>query len=519
MTAENGKIDAGSAHTDARENAIPLPTTWTQNRDAPHADICIVGLGPGPVDSMTLAAWRALVSAPRLVLRTARHPGVAALPPDLHYATFDALYEQHATFAAVYAEIVERIVALGQEPGGVVYAVPGHPWVGEATTPRIWEAAAAAGLTCTVVDGISFVEPCFAAVGVDLMDGSQVLDAMLLAQQHHPKLDPGLPLLVAQIYSRAVASEAKLTLLNAYPPTHPVQLLQAAGHAAHLGQTVIQSVPLAELDHHTAFDHMTSLYVPPLPAGNSYSHLQEIVAHLRAPEGCPWDREQTLDSLKQDLLGECVEVLEAIDKESDGTELDGTESNNTDNSAHIAEELGDLLLVATMMVQIATEEGRFQLGNVTQGIVDKLIRRHPHVFGSTGSATTGPATTGADNVDQIVANWDAIKAAEKAAKGEPVAGPLDGVPVHLPALEKARVLQSKAEKAGLLQRAELAQAIPALETWLQQWEQAHPNADAVAAVGELLWTLVALAHSRGVNAEDALRGHAVAFRAAAQVDT
>ncbi|MEZ4557407.1 MAG: MazG family protein [Caldilineaceae bacterium] len=167
------------------------------------------------------------------------------------------------------------------------------------------------------------------------------------------------------------------------------------------------------------------------------------MAHLRAPEGCPWDQEQTLASLRQDLLGEAVEVLEAIDVEETGE----------DNSLHIAEELGDLLLLATMLIQIATEEGRFKMADVAQHIVHKLIRRHPHVFGDAE----------VESLDDIFTNWDAIKAEEKAAKGQPTDDPLAGVPPHLPALEKARKLQSKAQKAGLLDRAALAADNPTLK--------------------------------------------------------
>jgi uncharacterized protein YabN with tetrapyrrole methylase and pyrophosphatase domain len=171
------------------------------------------------------------------------------------------------------------------------------------------------------------------------------------------------------------------------------------------------------------------------------------------------------------------------------------EANGQDNSPHIAEEIGDLYSVATMMVQIATAEGRFKMADAIHEIVTKLIRRHPHIFGDTTVSS----------VDQLVQNWDAIKAAEKAAKGQTVVSPLDGVPAHLPALEKARKLQSKAAKAGLLDRAALAQAQPALAAMLGN----SPNTE---TLGELLWQVVALAHQNELNAEDALRSYAVAFR-------
>jgi tetrapyrrole methylase family protein/MazG family protein len=428
---------------------------------------------------LSLAAWQALSGAARIIARTLQHPCLDQLSAALTIESCDDLYEEHASFADVYAAIVERVVDAAQPDGGVVYAVPGHPWVGEATTRMILARGAALGLEVEVIGGTSFVTPSFAAVGVDIMDGAQVVDAMLLAQEHHPNVEIGLPLLVGQVYSRQVASDVKLTLLNAYPDEHIVTLVQAAG----TGRQYLRTLALYEMDQGDHFDHLTALYVPALHQA-SFTDLQEIIAHLRAPEGCPWDQEQTLESLRQDLLGETVEVLEAIDIEQDGS----------DNRGHIAEELGDLYLVATMMVQIATEEGRFRLADVMQEIVTKLIRRHPHVFGDTT----------VENVDQLIRNWDNIKAQEKADKGQS-AGPLEGVPADLPALAKAQKLQGKAVKAGLLDR----QALAAREPLLTDLVRADPSA---TRIGALLWQLVALAHLHDINAEDALRAYAVAFR-------
>ncbi len=443
----------------------------------PPAQIRIVGLGPGDLGDLSLVAWQALTSGAPLILRTQRHPLVEQL--NVPFTTCDDLYEAHAEFAEVYAAIAARVLAAAQATGTVVYAVPGHPWVGEATTRLILEQASAAGLAVQVIGGQSFIEPVFAALHVDCMDGGQVVDAMLLARRHHPNVEVGLPLLVAQLYAQWLAAEVKLTLLNAYPPEHPVTLIHAAGTPR---QRLVPR-PLAEMDHGDDFDHLTTLYLPPLEKG-SFTDLHAIIAHLRAPEGCPWDQRQTLESLRQDLLGECAEVLEAIDAEADGS----------DNSRHIAEELGDLYLVATMLVQIAVEEGRFQMADVMRGVVNKLIRRHPHVFGDT--AVTGVA--------EIVSNWDAIKAAEKVANGDIATGPLDGIPAHLPALEKARLLQKKAEKAGLLERRQLAAT--------SIWPATTPVTP--ETLGQALWGLTALAHAHDLNAEDALRAYVVAFRAA-----
>jgi tetrapyrrole methylase family protein/MazG family protein len=433
---------------------------------------------------LTVEAWQAMTSSAVLVLRTDRHPCVNELTPHLAPSAIvercDDLYEQHATFEQVYHAIVERVLALAQTHGAIVYAVPGHPCVGEMTTPMLQRCAREVGVEVEIVAGVSFIEPSFAAVGVDPMDGAQVIDAMIVAKQHHPMIDVNLPLLLAQTYARWLASDVKLTLLNAYPADHPVTIVQAAGAA----QQRLATLPLAELDHTDAFDHLTSVYVPPLPPHSSFTALQELVAHLRAPEGCPWDREQTLASLRSDLLDECAELLEAIDAEQDGS----------DHSAAICEELGDVLLSATMLTQIATEEGRFQMGDVVRGVVTKLIRRHPHVFGDVSVS----------GVDHVLTNWDAIKAQEKAKKGVR-SDPLDGVAPGLPALEKARKLQSKAAKAGLLDRRALATTNPVLSALLGD------SPDEVQ-VGKVLWQLVALANQHSVEAENALRSFVVAER-------
>ncbi len=314
----------------------------------------------------------------------------------------------------------------------------------------------------------------------DLTAGFQCVSARHLARQHYPQVDLNLPLLIGDIDTPELAYKIKTTLRFAYPADHPVALLCDPGSGA---QSVIAST-LAAFDQAANFDAPGILYLPPIPAAG-FTALQAIVAHLRAPEGCPWDRAQTLQSMRHDLLSECSEVLEAID----------AEAHNLDNSVHIAEELGDLLMAATLMIQIATEAGRFQMADVINGVVTKLIRRHPHVFGETT----------VDGVQHVLANWEAIKTQEKIAKGQVNDHPLAGVPAPLPALEKARQLQSKAAKAGLLDRAALAQMTPALKIALG-------STPGEQQLGELLWQLVALATELGLNAEDALRHYIVQYR-------
>ncbi|MBM3190178.1 MAG: hypothetical protein FJZ90_15835, partial [Chloroflexi bacterium] len=309
--------------------------------------IVIVGLGPGDPELITREAWRVLQEAPEVYLRTARHPTVEGLPPGVVRRSFDEVYESHETFEQVYAEIVRRVIALGQRPEGVVYAVPGHPLVGEATVHTIRQEAAARGLPVRIVAGMSFLEPTLAALGLDPFDGLQICDATILAQRHHPSLDPDVGALIVQVYNRFVAAGAKVTLANLYHDDHPVRLVCHAGTA----QEAVRDLPLYELDRQEDLDHLALVYIPPLAKPGSLSSYQDVVARLRAPGGCPWDREQTHASLRPHLLEETYEVLAALDAE---------------DMRALEEELGDLLLQVFLHAQIASEDGDFKLTDTVQ---------------------------------------------------------------------------------------------------------------------------------------------------------
>jgi MazG family protein len=319
------------------------------------------------------------------------------------------------------------------------------------------------------------------AIGIDPAQGYQVVLANYLTQHHYPQVEVNLPLLISDVVPATDVARLAHVLGQAYPADHPLTLI-AMDEGGKLERWALR---LDQLASQAAAKERAFLYAPPLAAFGSVSALLEIVAHLRSPDGCPWDRAQTLLSMRHDLLSECAEVIEAID----------AEINGEDHTQQIAEELGDLIMAAALMVQIAVDEGRFQMADAMRSIVTKLRRRHPHVF----------EDVVVDGVQTVLTNWDAIKAQEKAERGVAHTDPLDGVPAALPALEKARQLQSKAAKSGLLDRAALAASDPTLAAFLE-------NQLDEAKLGEFLWCLVAVAHEAGLNAEDALRSYAVGFR-------
>jgi tetrapyrrole methylase family protein/MazG family protein len=259
--------------------------------------------------------------------------------------------------------------------------------------------------------------------------------------------------------------------MNLYPDDHPVTLIQGAGTS----EVKTRTIPLHELDHEKEIDHLTSLFIPPLSAPGSFSFLQDIVARLRAPDGCPWDRDQTPQSLRPFLLEETYEALEALD-------LEDTE--------RLREELGDLLLEVFLQVQIAAEGGEFKMPDVLGGIIAKLIRRHPHVFGEGEATTPG----------EVISHWQEIKRQE----GQLAEGPFADLPLIMPALARAQRIQQVAPARGLTVEMDEAELLATVRKGLEEMSQLTTT-EAEAVWGGLLFDLVALANLKGVDAESALR--------------
>jgi tetrapyrrole methylase family protein/MazG family protein len=379
----------------------------------------LLGLGAGDIDDLTRRAWQTLENATTVYLRTERHPCVPYLPQNSTYHSFDHLYETHDDFADVYNAIVTTILSQAKD-GDVVYAVPGDPLVGEETGTRLLAEAQKQNINVQVIHGISFIEPMLAQVGVDAVDGLQIHDAITIGNMHHPPLNPEFGALIAQVYSRPVASNLKLTLMNQYPDEFEVTLVHGAG----TGNVQREILPLYEIDRSEHINHLTSLYVPPLGEYTSFEAFQEIIAHLRAPEGCPWDRKQTHQTLRPYLIEEAYEVLEAIDD---------------DDPEALAGELGDLLLQIVLHTQIAIEDGEFYMTDVLEYVNRKMIRRHPHVWGDVD--VNGDA-------QQVTANWEQIKQTEQAKNGDKRKSLLDGIPKELPALLTASKYNQKVAKVG-----------------------------------------------------------------------
>jgi tetrapyrrole methylase family protein/MazG family protein len=437
--------------------------------------ITLLGLGPGSPGELTRQAWDLLTEAAEIYLRTSLHPVVPHLPPNLEIKSFDHLYDTLDTFDTVYEAIVDQVLDLGSRPEGVVYGVPGHPFVAEATGPEIYKRARAKGIPIRVIAGLSFLEPTFAALCLDPFPQISLVDALGLVVSHHPGFPPNEPALIAQLYSRQVAGEVKLTLMAVYPDDHPVRLIHGAGTVDEL----IEDLALYEIDRSPHIGLLTSLLLPPLGSYTSFESFQEVIAHLRAPEGCPWDREQTHLSLRPYLLEETYEALAALDAE-DPNEL--------------MEELGDLLIQIVLHAQIATENGDFNMADILQYVTQKLIYRHPHVFGEVDVSGSG----------EVKENWEKLKAQERQSKGNSTPSALDGVPDILPALAQADAFQQRANRVGF----DWPEVSGVIEKVLEELEEVRAAEDPdrkASELGDLLFSVVNLARWSNIDPETALR--------------
>ena len=454
--------------------------------------VTVVGLGYGEPTALSLGAWEVLSQTNHLYFRTKVHPTVEWLAQQgIVGESFDHLYETAPDFEAVYAGIVDSLARLALEGKKPVYAVPGDPWVAERTVRLLLNRGEEAGFQVVVISSLGGLDAIYASLCLDPTDGLTILDGLNLPTRH-----PGQPLLITQVYSQYVASEVKLWLLATLAGETLVTVVRAAGIS---DQERIAEIPLYELDRLDWVDYLTSVYVPWPHVDTEFNGdqavypldpLTRVMAKLRSPEGCPWDRQQTHVSLKSYMLEESYEVWDAID---------------TQNPEKLCDELGDLLLQVVFHAQIALENGDFDLNDIIQAITTKLIRRHPHVFGQIE----------VEGVGEVLSNWEAIKKAEKLT-GERKSA-LDGVPRYLAGLAKAQKLQAKAAKVGFTWPnvqgavAKLEEELTELKEALRFSEGALRQQKVEEELGDVLFALANLARYTGLEAEVAIHSSIAKF--------
>jgi tetrapyrrole methylase family protein / MazG family protein len=434
-------------------------------------------------------------------LRTSRHPSAGAVPGA---RSFDYLYESAESLDEVYGGIVEALVSSAQAEGNIIYAVPGSPVVAERAVELL---RGDDRVTTVVLPGVSFADLAFERLGIDpLAAGVRLVDGHRFAEE---VAGFSGPLLIGQCDSLQVLSEVKLTIASV------LEYFPAGDHRpevtvlARLGlpDESVTAMPWEDLDRAVAADHLTSVWLPRLaePFAAEMVRLEELGRTLRAK--CPWDRQQTHQSLTRYLLEESYEVLEAIDEL--GPDGAGYE--------HLEEELGDVLFQVVFHSVLASEEGQFALSDVARNVHDKLVGRHPHVFGDVDAKTP----------EQVSRNWEQIKKKEKGRTST-----MDDVPRNLPALLYAHKIQSRAANVGFdwesaegafpkisEELAELSVAIAGAQTSTRASARSGSPAgsgSSAAAVreelGDLLFAVVNVARHLQVDPETALREATAKFR-------
>lgn len=455
--------------------------------------IYIIGLGPGDAGLITLDAFRLMVHARRLILRTAVHPSVAYLDEQhISYEALDHFYEEGASFDAVYHNITSYVLDAARQ-GDVVYAVPGSPVVAEYTVQLLEKAGMTRGVTVRVFPGMSFLEVMYTALRFDPVNGVSIIDS---SEVDAIPPDLATPLIITQVYNRKVASDVKLALIELYGDEYEAILV----YHVSLPDQKLEKVKLYELDRLDTIDHLTSLFLPTPPVDQidgdnaveegtmpfDMTPLVNVMARLRGENGCPWDKSQTHQTLRRYLLEEVYEMLDAID---------------THDVNGIREELGDILYQVVIHARIAEEEGLFDAQDVVNDVCRKMIRRHPHVFGPKGL----------ENGSESMVNWDRLKQGEQRQQHNHL---LDGVVPGLPSLLEAYKLQEKSAKVGF----EWDTAEEVVDKFHEEWNEllealkekdpAHVEEEA----GDVLFVLANLYRRYQVEPESALHRANSKFR-------
>ncbi|PLT30849.1 nucleoside triphosphate pyrophosphohydrolase [Peribacillus deserti] len=439
-------------------------------------EIKVIGLGSGELSQIPYGIYKTLKEAGHCFVRTMDHPVIRELSEEgITFASFDSIYEKHGQFEEVYEEISNILLSAAKEQN-ILYAVPGHPMVAEKTVQLLLEKGPSLSIEINIEGGQSFIDSLFQAAGFDPIDGFQLLDGTSLRAD---ELMITGHVIIGQVYDQFTASEVKLTLMEKLPDEYEVYIITAAGSSAEQ----IKKVHLYELDHGMELNNLTSIYVPPVKKEEwlykEFFKAKQIIAALRGPGGCPWDQEQTHESLKKYLIEETYELIDAIDQ-GDEEQMIG--------------ELGDILLQVLLHAQIGEDEGLFSISDVIGSLSSKMVRRHPHVFGDVQVKDS----------EDVIANWQKIKETEGSA--EKKEHMLDSVETSLPQLLTAYEYQKKASKAGF----DWKEPEPMWEKVFEEIKEVQTeikadNMDALKKeLGDVFFALVNVCRYYSINPEEAV---------------
>lgn len=423
--------------------------------------ITVVGLG-FTRDALTLGALSAMRKADRVILRTGRCEAADALREEgIAFSTLDALYEESEDFESLNETCAQRVMEAAKDRN----AAYGVFDLRDASVPLIAKLAPDARfLPGPPEEGALFA----------YADG----DALCLnaSDWERFRLDARYCVYLREVVTRELAAECKLRLADCYPDEMEIRALLPGGET--------RSIRLCDMDRLPAqcYDHRLSFLVPAVWEFTrlkrfGVTQLMDIMARLRAPDGCPWDREQTHASLRQDLLEEAYEAADAIDK---------------DSAADMAEEFGDVLLQVAFHACIGAEHGDFDFNDITSGVCEKLVRRHPHVFGEMR----------ADTAEDVLELWQKVKMVEKSQTTQ--SDSMASVARALPALTRARKVAKRAYAVKFCAPDDKA-ALDKVREEIEELAAERPGTDrAEAEMGDLLFAVADAAVQLHIDPERAL---------------
>ena len=436
--------------------------------------ITVLSLGPGDPGLLTLQAADALRSARQLVLRTEQH-GVAAWlkEQNIPFTTLDALYDEFWDFDELHAAMAARLWKMAAD-SPVTYAVMDATTDGSVTAlgEKQPEGAALVRLA-----GVSMADAHLTALPEKQLgrSGLRIIPAMDCEGAQH---DPRMALLITEIDSPVLAGTVKLWLTDLYDDEMTVTFIPSTVKSRRKAV----EMPLMELDRQRTYDHTVAVYIPPVAMAERkrfcFADLVEILDILRGENGCPWDREQTHESLRKYLIEEAYEAVGAIDE----GDIDA-----------LADELGDVLLQVVFHANVGKSHGDFAIGDVTSNICRKMIYRHAHIFGNDKCATA----------QEVTANWEKLKKAEKGLTSQ--ASVLADVSKGLPALMRAHKVQKKAANVGFDWDTAL-EALPKVHEEAQEVKaELDAGRDPAEELGDLLFSCVNVTRLCGLDAEELLK--------------
>ena len=440
--------------------------------------IVVVGLGPGDASLVTVDTINVINNTEQRFLRTAQHPSAHLVP---NASTFDHVYDNAASFDDVYSTIAETLIAAANEHDTVLYAVPGSPLVLERTVAHL---RAQSQVDIELHPAISFLDDVWRVLNIDPVEQRvRLIDGHVFTEAAAGETGP---MLVAHTHANWVLSDIKLSIDDIDASTEVVLL-----HHVGLPDEQVVRTTWFEMDRTLQADHLTSLYIPSLgtPVAEEMVKFHQLARTLR--DECPWDMEQTHQSLVRYLIEETYEVVDAISNLREG---------DTSTDDDLIEELGDLLYQVEFHAAIAEEQGRFTMADVARTVREKLVSRHPHVFGDV------KVTSSAD----VESNWEAIKQNEKSHR----TGIFDGVVEAAPSLSFAAKVQQRAAKVGF-DWPDLNGPLAKLNEELDEIREAVAGTDPEATmteVGDLLFAVVNVARHLDIDPESALRGAIMKFR-------